>query len=492
MGRAGAGRPPQARTSQGYGTPRGQVCQESRDKGRRLVPTLPADPRPATPRLTDPSIRGFLSTDPLDPTTGAGWASNPYSYAGNDPVHQIDPLGLSPVSAEELQAYSDAHQGWLNKAGHWVGEHWEVIAGVGLAVAGVALTCTGVGGPAGVALMVASGAMIGGGVSMATQELTTGATDWSKVGTDALIGAVSGPLMKFGPKPLSMLTGRVANAGKKAIGGVTNAAKNLASKLPGVAQKAKGALISARQSIGAQAQVLKARATTTYRGIAEFAKSELRHVRNGAGYIRNDVTRYYRGLSSQVRSRAQSATNRVRTGTSNFVKENWTDMWKSSVVNSQVEGVGNVGWSYLTDDRSQPGSAFTFREALGAYGGGFVAGGLSGAGPLAKVIPDGLGIASKLAPYALSVAGGEAGLLTEKGITGQPVTFEDHAWAIGGSTMMTHFPGPKVDDPSIPTNQQHLSPSMIEYGGYGFGAKMASVNIDGARFVVEQTIGQDD
>jgi len=57
---------------------------------------------------------------------------------------------------------------------------------------------------------------------------------------------------------------------------------------------------------------------------------------------------------------------------------------------------------------------------------------------------------------------------------------------------MTHFPGPKVDDPSLPANQQHMSPSMVEYAGYGYAAKMASVNIDGARFVIEQTIGQDD
>ncbi|WP_235026461.1 RHS repeat-associated core domain-containing protein [Glutamicibacter sp. JC586] len=444
-------------------------------------------------RLYDPSTRGFLSTDPLEPTTGAGWASNPYSYAGNEPIHQIDPLGLSPVSAEELKAYSDSQQGWLNKTGHWVGEHWEVIAGVGLAVVGVALTCTGVGGPAGIALMAASGAMIGGGVSMASQELMTGATDWSMVGKDALVGAITVPLMKFGPKPLSMLTGRVANVGKKAFGGVTNAAKNLASRIPGVVQKAKGAMNGARQSISTQAQILKAKAATTYRDIATFAKSELRHARNGAGYIKNDITRHYRALSSQARSRAQLVTNRVKTGTSNFYKENWTDMWKSSVVNSQVEGVGNLGWSYITDDRSQPGSGFTFREGLGAYAGGFVAGGLSGLGPLAKVVPERFAGISKVAPYGLSIGGGgEAGLYTENGITGEDVSIADHFWTVGGSAAMTHFPGPKVDDPTLSPSQQHLSPSLIEYGGYGFGAKMASANVDAARFIQEQLTEQEE
>jgi len=179
-------------------------------------------------RLYDPSTRGFLSTDPLEPITGAGWASNPYSYAGNDPVHQIDPLGLSPVSAEELKAYSDSQQGWLNKAGHWVGEHWEVIAGAAVAVAGVALMFTGVGGPAGIALMAASGAMISGGVSMASQELSTGKTDWSVVGKDTLIGGLSGALgggsgafiaMKTAGKSLSLSARAAIGAGSGAAEG---------------------------------------------------------------------------------------------------------------------------------------------------------------------------------------------------------------------------------------------------------------------------------
>jgi RHS repeat-associated protein len=44
-------------------------------------------------RVYDPSTRGFLSTDALAPVLGAGWAGNPYSYAGNDPLHALDPLG---------------------------------------------------------------------------------------------------------------------------------------------------------------------------------------------------------------------------------------------------------------------------------------------------------------------------------------------------------------------------------------------------------------
>jgi RHS repeat-associated protein len=38
--------------------------------------------------------RRFLSVDPMDLVVGSGWAGNPYSFAGNDPLHAIDPLGL--------------------------------------------------------------------------------------------------------------------------------------------------------------------------------------------------------------------------------------------------------------------------------------------------------------------------------------------------------------------------------------------------------------
>lgn len=209
-------------------------------------------------RLYDPSTRGFLSTDPLEPTTGAGWAANPYSYAGNDPVHQIDPLGLSPVSAEELKSYNEGKQSqniWnkaksfghsmlerakntmssigqgLKTAGKWVGEHWEVIAGVAVAAAGVGLMFTGVGGPAGVALMALSGGMISGGISVASQELTTGSVDLKTTVKDTLVGALSGGLgagsgaliaAKTAGKTLSLGTRATIGAGSGAAEGATS------------------------------------------------------------------------------------------------------------------------------------------------------------------------------------------------------------------------------------------------------------------------------
>src|SRR5690606_29647233 len=57
-------------------------------------------------RAYDPATRGFLAADPVDPIAGAGWAGNPYAYAGNDPLHALDPTGLSPVTDAELKAYA--------------------------------------------------------------------------------------------------------------------------------------------------------------------------------------------------------------------------------------------------------------------------------------------------------------------------------------------------------------------------------------------------
>lgn len=52
--------------------------------------------------------------------------------------------------------------------------------------------CTGVGGPAGIALLAASGALMSGGISVTTQKASTGEVDWGRVGVDTAIGAVGG------------------------------------------------------------------------------------------------------------------------------------------------------------------------------------------------------------------------------------------------------------------------------------------------------------
>lgn len=113
-------------------------------------------------------------------------------------------------------------------AGKWIGEHKGVIAGGAIALAGVALMFTGVGGPAGLALMAASGGMISGGMSMANQELSTGKIDWSTVAKDAGVGALSGALgggsgafiaMKTAGKTLSLGSRAAIGAGSGAVEG---------------------------------------------------------------------------------------------------------------------------------------------------------------------------------------------------------------------------------------------------------------------------------
>ncbi|RRD51312.1 type IV secretion protein Rhs [Arachnia propionica] len=145
-------------------------------------------------RAYDPATRSFLSPDPLLPVTASGWAGNPYAWAGNDPVGASDPLGLRPVSEDDLKVYQQASNGWLANtaaaATSWVKNNWEYIAAGAVIVAGVAVMCTGVGGPIGAAMI--GGALMGAGSSIATQKFTTGSVDWGKVAVDGAIGTVSG------------------------------------------------------------------------------------------------------------------------------------------------------------------------------------------------------------------------------------------------------------------------------------------------------------
>jgi RHS repeat-associated protein len=144
-------------------------------------------------RTYDPATHGFLATDPLPPVPGAGWASNPYSYAGNNPLAFSDPTGLHPLTDDELRKQT---QGWLSTAWdattHWVGDNWEYLVAGAAIVGGIALMCTGVGGPAGIALMAASGALIAGGADTAIQKATTGKVNWGQVAVTAVVGAATG------------------------------------------------------------------------------------------------------------------------------------------------------------------------------------------------------------------------------------------------------------------------------------------------------------
>ncbi|ODA90440.1 hypothetical protein ATY41_02085 [Leifsonia xyli subsp. xyli] len=140
-------------------------------------------------RAYDPVTRGFLSVDPLAPPVGAGWSGNPYSFAGNDAVHAVDPLGLAPITDAELKGYADSLQGPLARAagaaGNWLKDNWEYVAGGAMVVAGGILMATGVGGPVGLML-------IGAGADTIIQKATTGEVNWGPVAMGAAFGMVPG------------------------------------------------------------------------------------------------------------------------------------------------------------------------------------------------------------------------------------------------------------------------------------------------------------
>ena len=82
-------------------------------------------------RAYDPATRAFLSPDPLEAVLGTAFAANPYHYAGNDPVNQVDPLGLRPVTDAELAGEHDSGGGLFSKIGHGVLDVAGLVPGVG-------------------------------------------------------------------------------------------------------------------------------------------------------------------------------------------------------------------------------------------------------------------------------------------------------------------------------------------------------------------------
>lgn len=170
-------------------------------------------------RAYDPMTRGFLSVDPLDPVMGSGWAGNPYSYAGNDPLHAIDPLGLSPVSEADLQAYRDGNNGAFADAGAWIEKNnLEYVIGGAMVVGGGILMATGVGGPVGMMLLA-------GGADVILQKMATGKVNWAQTAGSTVLGGVAGAA------PLLLKATRVGGMATRAsmdVAPTANVVKSLA------------------------------------------------------------------------------------------------------------------------------------------------------------------------------------------------------------------------------------------------------------------------
>ena len=147
-------------------------------------------------RVYDPATGSFLSVDLLLAPPEAAWASNPYSYAGNDPVGFSDPTGLAPVSDAQLAAYNQAHSGAIsqawNAASSWVKDNWQYIAAAAVVAVGVGLCITGVGSGLGATILI--GAATSGAFSAGTQYITTGKIDPKSLAADIAIGGATAPI----------------------------------------------------------------------------------------------------------------------------------------------------------------------------------------------------------------------------------------------------------------------------------------------------------
>ena len=82
-------------------------------------------------RAYDPATRAFLSPDPLPPVLGTAYSANPYHYAGNDPLGSADPLGLRPVTEQELRDIRDRMgQNWVSRNKDWLIAGALIVGGV--------------------------------------------------------------------------------------------------------------------------------------------------------------------------------------------------------------------------------------------------------------------------------------------------------------------------------------------------------------------------
>nr|WP_322746000.1 RHS repeat-associated core domain-containing protein [Rothia terrae] len=143
-------------------------------------------------RAYDATTRGFMSPDPLVSPVGAGWAGNVYAFAGNDPVGQVDPWGLSPMTAAEFREYrQDTSARAIERMGKGLADFADRNAGwIALGVAAVGVAALAVSGPIGWGIL--TGMALSGGIEIGSQLLSGEPLDWKKIAKSASIGGIAG------------------------------------------------------------------------------------------------------------------------------------------------------------------------------------------------------------------------------------------------------------------------------------------------------------
>lgn len=331
-------------------------------------------------RVYDPAARGFLSVDPLAPILGAAWSGNPYSYAGNDPLHAVDPLGFRPATDKDLQAYRDANQGAIAGAGKWIADHKEAILATAMIVGAVALMFVPGVNIAVMALAAAgSGALMAGGISIIQQGPDSGKVNWGDVGRQMVIGGVSGAI-----------GGGVAGVAGKLAPGATRIASSVTSRM--AASRAAG--ISGAAERVATAAIGKGGQAALGAGTQQAASNTMDYATNAniqdksfAGGLQAFGTGFGTGYGGSALSRGLSSVVKVPgnfgTPSSNAHAAMTPFATGANEVIGQTTNHLMGGFSAVTNEAIRPGG-----DLQGNFGTTALNGILSGAeGPTAAHVP---------------------------------------------------------------------------------------------------------
>ena len=302
-------------------------------------------------RVYDATTRGFMTPDPLVSPVGAGWGANVYAFAGNDPVGQVDPWGLSPMTVTQFREYRQdtskrAGERLYQRAEQFLNDHAGLIAAATI-VAGIAIMATG---PVGWLGMAAVGGLLSFGGSVATQKLFGGKVNLKKSLIDGAVGFVGGGL------------GKLASMGTSAL-----ASSRLASTFTNstAITKIGSALSSTRSGVTGAFGVARSWVAPAASRVASFA---------------SPLTSRISSAAAPMVSKAQPAVQVAGQWGRNIAGQ----YTSAGVVNEAAEGavsgaVNNAGGYWFNAENGyKPTVSGALRSAGTGFGIGFVAPGISG------------------------------------------------------------------------------------------------------------------